>query len=73
MQTKGKTMKRRLCALVMAFVAACVQTGGHAQDKKGKTWNLKSIPSIRAGIFTGLSRNPASEEVNFVGGLSFRM
>lgn len=39
----------------------------------GKTWSLKSIPSMQFGIFTGLSWNPASEDVNFVGGLSFRM
>ncbi len=37
----------------------------------GKTWTVAD--SMQIGIFTNLSWNPAMEDVNFVGGISFRM
>lgn len=39
----------------------------------GKTWAIKGMNSISLGIFTNLIWNPALEDVNFVGGVSFRM
>lgn len=37
----------------------------------GKSWTV--LKSMQLGIFTSLIWNPASEDVNFVGGFSFRM
>ena len=37
----------------------------------GKSWTL--LESLQLGIFTTLSWNPAAEDVNFVGGFSFKM
>lgn len=39
----------------------------------GKSWEIKSLASLQLGVFTQLIWNPALEDVNFVGGLSFRM
>ena len=39
----------------------------------GKTWDIKGAESMKIGFFTNLIWNPATEDVNFVGGLSFRM
>lgn len=39
----------------------------------GKMWRIRGMDSMQAGIFTNLNWNPALEEVNFVGGFSFRM
>lgn len=39
----------------------------------GKMWNIKGVESMQLGIFTNLIWNPAMEDVNFVGGISFRM
>lgn len=39
----------------------------------GKTWSVKSLASLRIGIFTNLGWNPAAEDVNFTGGISLRM
>lgn len=39
----------------------------------GKSWNIKGMDSMSVGIFTNLIWNPALEDVNFVGGISFRM
>ena len=39
----------------------------------GKSWNIKGTESMSIGIFTNLVWNPAMEDVNFVGGFSFRM
>lgn len=36
-----------------------------------KSWTV--MKSMQLGIFTSLSWNPAAEDVNFVGGISFRM
>lgn len=38
-----------------------------------KMWSVKSMNSMQWGIFTNLVWNPASEDVNFVGGISVRM
>ena len=37
----------------------------------GKSWTV--LGSLQLGIFTSLGWNPAAEDVNFVGGFSFRM
>lgn len=39
----------------------------------GKMWNIRGAEGMQLGIFTNLSWNPATEDVNFVGGISFRM
>lgn len=39
----------------------------------GKTWDIKGAANMKIGIFTNLIWNPALEDVNFVGGFSFRM
>lgn len=39
----------------------------------GKSWNIKGMDSMSIGIFTNLVWNPALEDVNFVGGISWRM
>lgn len=39
----------------------------------GKMWNIKGADTMQIGIFTNLCWNPALEDVNFVGGISFRM
>lgn len=39
----------------------------------GKSWNIPGMESMLIGIFTNLVWNPALEDVNFVGGISFRM
>lgn len=39
----------------------------------GKMWNIKGVDSLQLGLFTNLNWNPAAEDVNFVGGISFRM
>ena len=38
----------------------------------GKSWSIRNAGSLRIGIFTGLSWNPAAEDANFVGGVSVR-
>ena len=37
-----------------------------------KMWSVQKQGSIQAGIFTNLIWNPSTEDVNFVGGLSFK-
>lgn len=39
----------------------------------GKTWNIGRNDDMNIGLFTNLIWNPALEDVNFVGGISFRM
>ena len=39
----------------------------------GKTWNIGENDDMNIGLFTNLIWNPALEDVNFVGGISFRM
>ena len=39
----------------------------------GKSWNIKGTDSMSVGVFTNLIWNPALDDVNFVGGISFRM
>lgn len=39
----------------------------------GKMWDIKGMKSMQFGIFTNLIWNPAAEDVNFVGGFSFRI
>lgn len=39
----------------------------------GKRWNISRTEDMQLGIFTNLIWNPALEDVNFVGGISFRM
>ncbi len=39
----------------------------------GKMWNIKGTESMQIGFFTNLIWNPALEDVNFTGGISFRM
>lgn len=39
----------------------------------GKTWNIGENDDMNIGLFTNLIWNPALEDVNFVGGFSFRM
>ncbi len=39
----------------------------------GKSWNIKGADSMSIGFSTELSWNPALEDVNFVGRISFRM
>lgn len=39
----------------------------------GKSWNIKGMDSMSIGVFTNLIWNPALEDVNFTGGISFRM
>ena len=48
----------------------CVQ---NVYLKAGKNWAIKGMSSMSIGIFTNLVWNPALEDVNFVGGVSFRM
>ncbi len=38
-----------------------------------KSWRIKGMDSMTLGIYTNLGWNPALEDVNFVGGISFRM
>lgn len=38
-----------------------------------KMWNIKGTESMQLGIFTNMGWNPAAEDVNFVGGISFRI
>lgn len=38
-----------------------------------KTWTFEKAAGLQFGIFTGLSWNPAAEDVNFVGGISIRL
>lgn len=38
-----------------------------------KMWDIKGTDSMRIGFFTQLVWNPALEDVNFIGGFSFRM
>ena len=39
----------------------------------GKSWDIKGANGMKLGFFTNLIWNPATEDVNFVGGISFRM
>lgn len=39
----------------------------------GKTWDIRGAESMKLGFFTNLIWNPALDDVNFVGGISFRM
>lgn len=39
----------------------------------GKMWDIRGTQSMQLGFFTNLYWNPALEDVNFVGGISFRM
>lgn len=39
----------------------------------GRMWSIGSMKTMQFGIFTSLIWNPALEDVNFTGGLSFRM
>ena len=39
----------------------------------GKSWDIKGTDSMSVGVFTNLIWNPALDDVNFVGGISFRM
>lgn len=39
----------------------------------GKAWSIRGADGMQIGIFTQLIWNPALEDVNFVGGVSFRM
>lgn len=39
----------------------------------GKMWDIKGAESMQIGFFTNLICNPALEDVNFVGGIAFRM
>lgn len=39
----------------------------------GKSWNVGSVGDMNIGLFTSLIWNPALEDVNFVGSISFRM
>lgn len=39
----------------------------------GKMWDIKGAESMQIGFFTNLIWNPAMEDANFVGGISFRM
>ena len=39
----------------------------------GKSWNIRGMDSMSIGVFTNLVWNPALDDVNFVGGISFRM
>lgn len=39
----------------------------------GKSWEIKGAEGMKLGFFTNLIWNPATEDVNFVGGISFRM
>ena len=39
----------------------------------GKNWEIKGAEGMKLGFFTNLIWNPATEDVNFVGGISFRM
>ncbi len=39
----------------------------------GKTWNVGENDGMNIGLFTNLIWNPALDDVNFVGGISFRM
>ena len=39
----------------------------------GKTWTVGKNDDMNIGLFTNLIWNPALEDVNFVGGFSFRM
>lgn len=39
----------------------------------GKTWNIGENDGMNIGLFTHLIWNPALEDVNFVGGVSFRI
>ena len=39
----------------------------------GRTWKIRECDDVNIGLFTNLIWNPALEDVNFVGGFSFRM
>ena len=39
----------------------------------GRSWRFEGLAGLEFGIFTSVSWNPALEDVNFTGGLSFRM
>ncbi|HIW97801.1 MAG TPA: hypothetical protein H9866_04855 [Candidatus Tidjanibacter gallistercoris] len=39
----------------------------------GRSWTFEGLAGLEFGIFTSVSWNPALEDVNFTGGLSFRM
>ena len=39
----------------------------------GKNWDIKGAGGMKIGLFTNLIWNPALDDVNFVGGFSFRM
>lgn len=39
----------------------------------GKSWSINGMDSMSVGFFTNLIWNPALDDVNFVGGISFRM
>ena len=39
----------------------------------GKSWTIKGTDSMSVGVFTNLIWNPALDDVNFVGGISFRL
>lgn len=39
----------------------------------GKNWKIESLAPLQLGLFTQLIWNPALQDVNFVGGLSFRL
>ena len=45
----------------------------HVFLNAGKTWNIGRNDDMNIGLFTNLIWNPALEDVNFVGGISFRM
>lgn len=54
----------------------CGERDLHVQNlflNAGKSWNIKDMDSMSVGIFTNLIWNPALEDVNFVGGISFCM
>ena len=60
------------------FEAACPFTVKTVDMKAGvpnagKSWDIKGTDSMSVGVFTNLIWNPALDDVNFVGGISFRM
>ena len=55
------------------FEAACPFTVKNVFLNAGKSWDIKGTDSMSVGVFTNLIWNPALDDVNFVGGISFRM
>lgn len=39
----------------------------------GKSWRIRNAAGLEVGLFTTVSWNPAMSDVNFIGGISFRM